>query len=45
MIAFEVVLNEKRLAVGGIGDDGVLTAIVTLSARSKILICFFSSAA
>lgn len=28
MRAFEVYLNEKKLCLAGIGDDGVLTAIV-----------------
>jgi len=33
MRAFEVHLNGKRLCVAGIGEDGVLTAIITDVAR------------
>jgi hypothetical protein len=33
MRAFEVHLNGKRLCVAGIGEDGVLTAIITYVAR------------
>lgn len=29
MIAFEVVLNGEKIALAGVGDNGVLTAIVT----------------
>jgi hypothetical protein len=33
MLAFEIYLNRKRLCVAGIGDEGVLAAIVDWVAR------------
>ncbi len=35
MIAFEVRLNAKKLCVAGVGNDGVLTAIVDFVARPQ----------
>jgi|SRR5579863_2170887 len=36
MRAFEVHLNGKKLCVAGIGDDGVLTTIVSYAARQGV---------
>jgi hypothetical protein len=33
MFAFEVLANGKKLCLAGIGDDGVLTAIVSLTSK------------
>jgi hypothetical protein len=35
MRAFEVYVNRRRLCVAGIGDDGVLSAIVSLITRKR----------
>jgi hypothetical protein len=35
MRAFEVYLNGKRLCLSGVGDDGVLSAIVSAMMRKK----------
>lgn len=34
MIAFEIRLNDEKLCRAGIGDEGVLSAFVTLAART-----------
>ena len=36
MRAFEVFVNQKRLCLAGIGDDGVLTAIVTFATKNGV---------
>ena len=40
MRAFEVYLNDQKLYLAGVGDDGVLTTIVNWVAKNGRATCF-----